>query len=152
MTAATQDLFGNNAPSSVAATEFHYPVAAATTIYQGTMVGVDGSGNAQPLSDTSGLKFVGIASDKADNSGGSAGDVEVEVQDPAHHGLYLETNATSPTKAWVGLKAYAADDNTVALTGSVSNSAEVGEIKQVNQTGTNGRVVVDTSMRSVPDS
>ena len=56
-----------------------FPVIASDIIYEGAAVGiVAASGHARPL--TSVDKFVGFAESKADNSDGSAGDINVRVK------------------------------------------------------------------------
>jgi len=55
-----------------------FAVIASDIIYEGSAVGlVDASGHARPL--TSADKFVGFAIEKADNSLGSAADINVNV-------------------------------------------------------------------------
>jgi len=54
-----------------------FPVIASDIIYEGAAVGlVDATGHAQPL--TSSDQFVGFAEKKADNSSGSAADINVQ--------------------------------------------------------------------------
>lgn len=55
-----------------------YPVAASTTIYQGTLVMLNTSGYLIPAADTASCKVVGIADEKIVNSG-SAGDATCRV-------------------------------------------------------------------------
>lgn len=56
-----------------------YPVAASTRIYQGTLVYQTTSGYADDDTATGVNGFLGIAVAEADNSSGSAGDINVEV-------------------------------------------------------------------------
>ena len=50
-----------------------YKTAADTKVFKGAAVGVDSGGNIVPLSpSTANLKFVGIAGESCDNSGGAA--------------------------------------------------------------------------------
>lgn len=90
------------------------PVAASATIYKGAMVGLS-SGYARGL--VAGDVFVGIAYEKADNSSGSAGDINVRVWD---EGKFLLTGSGF-TQGTVGSKIYASADGTVTTTSS-SNS------------------------------
>ena len=55
--------------------ELEYPVAADTVIYGGGMVALNTSGYAVPGADTANFKFVGVAVDRADNTGGDAGEM-----------------------------------------------------------------------------
>ena len=86
------------------------PVIAADIIYEGAMVGDNGSGFARPL--VAGDSFRGIAERKADNSSGSAGDVRVRV---LRKGL-VRLAITSLAITDVGKAVYASDDNTFTLT------------------------------------
>ena len=85
------------------------PVAASTTCYQGGAVGLD-SGNAKPLAD--GFTFAGFANAQADNSSGSAADINVRVR--ARGAVVLAVTGVS-SSANVGSDVYAADDNTFNL-------------------------------------
>ena len=57
---------------------WEYPVAASTTIYEGSII-CTSDGYAVPGADTSRYFFAGIAREGADNSDGSAGDINVKV-------------------------------------------------------------------------
>jgi len=102
--------------------EIAFPVAAATTIYGGAMVCVDANGYAVPAADTAGLKFVGVARENVDNSGGANGDKSVIVR---RKGVF-RFKATSITQAMVGDTMYAVDDETFDET--VTNSVAVGKL------------------------
>lgn len=56
-----------------------YPVYQATTIYQGGMVCLNSTGYAIAAAATAGNKLIGICTEKADNSAGSSGDINVKV-------------------------------------------------------------------------
>lgn len=86
------------------------PVAASTVIYAGTLVATDASGNLVPASADTTLTVVGIADEAANNSSGSAGDLEVIVDTC----IAKMVNGDSITKAHVGDSAYATDDQTVS--------------------------------------
>ena len=47
---------------------FELDVAAATTIYAGTLVAIDASGNAKPAADAAGLRVIGRAEEDVDNA------------------------------------------------------------------------------------
>lgn len=86
-----------------------YPVAV-DIIYKGSLVCVNASGYLVPASDTSGLTgVVGVAAEKVDNSGGSAGDKHCAVES----GRQYKFAATSITQAMVGDIMYVEDDQTV---------------------------------------
>lgn len=94
-----------------------YPVVASDVIYEGAAVGEDDNGYAQPLAQ--GQPFLGFAVRKADNSAGSAGDINVTVITRGRASLAVAgaTAITANDRPAV----YASDDNTFTLT-ATSNS------------------------------
>jgi hypothetical protein len=100
-----------------------FPVKASTKIYAGSLVCVEGSsGYAEPAANTSGLQFVGVATETVDNSSGSNGDLWITVR---RKGIF-RLNASSITQAMVGDIMYAIDDQTFDETGS--NGVVVGRL------------------------
>ncbi len=91
-----------------------FPVLGSTTIYKGSLVCIGTTGYAIPATATAGLRFVGIADNKGDNSSGSDGDVEVKVRLTG----VVKLVATSITQAMVGRLMYVVDDATIDETGS----------------------------------
>ena len=91
------------------------PIIAADIIYEGAMVGDNGSGYARPL--TAGDKFVGHSIEKVDNASGSAGDKNVKVLG----GRYRLEVALVGTITDVGQPVYATDDDTYTFV-AVSSS------------------------------
>ena len=74
-------------------------------VYEGAAVGlVDATGHAQPL--TSSDKFVGFATAKADNSGGTAADIRVQVNTRGR----VQLAVTGAVITDVGQPVYATDD------------------------------------------
>jgi hypothetical protein len=94
-----------------------YPVAATTTIYKGSLVCLDASGNAIP-GDTianGAVIAVGKASATVDNSAGAAGDLDVEVE----FGVFGWENSAAAeeiTAADIGTIVFVVDDQTVGET------------------------------------
>jgi len=87
-----------------------FPVIASDIIYEGAAVGiVDASGHAQPL--TSSDRFVGFAEEKADNSDGSAADINVRVIKSGT--VVLAVSGAVITD--VGQPVYASDDDTFSF-------------------------------------
>lgn len=117
MTAAIKDVLTDQygTPDIVLPQLLNFPVAASTTIFGGTMVGTDASGNAVPASATSTLALWGRAERQVVNTTvagfGAAGALNVEI----HAGVFYFTNdSTNPvTNASRGKYVYAVDDNTV---------------------------------------
>lgn len=90
------------------------PVVADDIIFEGAAVGMT-SGTARPLQ--AGDPFAGFAEAKADNSGGSAGDINVRVR---HEGRVVLTVTGVDGHDDLGKDVYASDDNTFTLTASTN--------------------------------
>ena len=112
-----------------------YPMAAATTIFQGSIVAINSSGNAVPMSTTTGLLGCGIARsnaglDKWDNSAGAAGDVTVEVDE----GAFAVVQASTIAAGAEGKPCFGVDDQTVSLTSTLGTKSPAGRVVQVLST------------------
>ncbi len=82
------------------------PVIASDIIYEGAAVGVvPATGHAQPLTSTDG--FIGFCSQKADNSSGSAADINVLVKKKGA----VKLSVSGAVITDVGQPVYATDDN-----------------------------------------
>lgn len=90
------------------------PVAATTTIYEGSAVGDNGSGYARQLN--AGDPFRGFALRKADNDPGAAGDIDVHVRQKGR--IVLPISGLAITD--VGKPVYASDGNAFTLTASTN--------------------------------
>lgn len=77
MTATTE---GRNTGTRLDSALVVYPVAASTSIYNGTLVCINSSGYLVNASDTAGLKFVGVAQEDVDNSAGANGAKSANVR------------------------------------------------------------------------
>ena len=97
------------------------PVIANDIIYDGAAVGENGSGYFRPL--VAADNFAGFADEQADNTGGSAGDINVKVKQRGVVKLSV-TGVTAVTDE--GSTVYATDDNTFTLTASGASS--IGKI------------------------
>lgn len=89
-----------------------YPVVADDIIYAGAAVGENGAGYARPLQ--AGDPFLGFAEVKADNTGGSAGDMRVRTWRRGTARLTVAGATTIAANA--GAKVYASDDDTFTTT------------------------------------
>jgi len=115
--------------------DFEHPVAAATKIYAGSIVGF----NAGAAVATKGLtsttfKAVGVAIEQADNSAGGAGDIRVKVR----RGCYRFGNSSAGdaiTLADVGSDCYVVDDQTVAKTNGTNTRSVAGKVRDVDAAG-----------------
>lgn len=97
------------------------PMIANDIIYEGAAVGDNGSGLARPL--VAADPFLGFAQRQADNTGGAASAIAVQVRQRGQIVLAV-TGAASADD--VGVTVYAADDDTFTLTAG-SNTA-IGKV------------------------
>lgn len=104
-----------------------HPVIAADIIYEGAFVGDNGSGYARPL--VAGDPFRGIAETKADNSTGSAGDINVRVRAKGKVKLPISSLAITD----VGKDVYASDDDAFTLT--KGSNTRIGHVHRWISTG-----------------
>jgi len=95
------------------------PVAAATTIYDGSLVCADAAGNAVPAAIAANYQVMGIAAfsggQTGDNSTGGAGDISIDVMRNCNAWLtnVATGDAGALTAAMRGEAVYAADDASV---------------------------------------
>ncbi len=120
-----------------AASGVAYPVAAATTIHQGTLVALNTDGNLVSASDAASIRVVGRAEETVDNSAGSAGDLTATVK----RGCFLYANsATAAVDADdKGKLCFVEDNQTVAETST--HKCKAGLVIDVTTDG----VWVDTT-------
>jgi hypothetical protein len=110
------------------------PVAAATKIWQGSLVALNASGNAVPGSVATTLKGFGRAEGTVDNTGGAAGDQTVDVK----KGIFRFGNSAGGdliARADIGNDCYIVDDQTVAKTSASSTRSIAGKIADVDSGG-----------------
>ncbi len=88
-----------------------YPVKANAKIWKGALVCVDSTGHLIPAADASGLRFVGVAFESVDNTGGGNGDKRCRV---IKRGSFVYNRVGSYTQADIGATVRAASDNEVA--------------------------------------
>lgn len=103
-----------------------YPVAASTRIYEGTLVFINAAGYADDDTATGVNAFAGVAVAEADNSSGSAGDVNVEVYTDGD--FQLVSSGLAQTD--VGMPAYA-DDNYAVVNALGSTSVRIGSFVRI---------------------
>lgn len=106
------------------------PVKGSTTIYKGALVVDLDTGYASVGADTAGSIFLGVAVEKADNSSGSDGDIDVRVYKT---GVFQYTKSTA-VQTDLGQLAYIRDDQTVAL--STTNSISAGYVVDIVDSST----------------
>jgi len=101
------------------------PVQASSTIYAGSAVTIDTGGEVGPLA-TGEAGFVGFAVSKADNSSGSAGDINADIMT---EGEIVLTVTGLDDNNDLGDEVYATDDNTFTLT--ASGAIAIGRVSQI---------------------
>lgn len=102
-------------------------VAASTVIHGGSLVFVNSSGYATATSPSQTMTCVGYAESEVDNSTGSAGDKTIIPRIGAIK-LFNSSSGDAISADDVGKMAYAADNQTAALTSNSSTRAAVGPI------------------------
>ncbi|BET67204.1 hypothetical protein ASA1KI_21220 [Opitutales bacterium ASA1] len=127
MSAATKPINTPERPGVMLAV----PAAADAVIFAGTLVALDSSGNAVPAADTAGLRVVGLAQASIDNTGGSAGDVVLDVKRGVFKFANSATNAVDADDK--GKLCVVEDDNTVAETST--NKIVAGRVVDVESDG-----------------
>lgn len=108
--------------------------AAAVLIYAGAMLMRNSSGYVTKGATATGLVGVGRAEERIDNSGGSAGDLNVRYRP----GVYRFANSTSTDLIGIteiGLPCYAVDDQTVAKTDGSATRSIAGFVEGVDPEG-----------------
>lgn len=153
MTALAQDRITNQygTPDSVEPLLLSFPVAAATTIYGGSLVATNAAGYAVPASASNALKIWGRCEKQVVNTTaagyGSNGDLQVSVKPGAFYfGNSASTDAI--TLANVGSLCYVVDDQTVALTSNGGLRPAAGVIYNVDASGNVGVLVGHPSLYS----
>jgi len=104
-----------------------YPVKANARIWKGALVCVDSTGYLVPASDTANLRFVGVAFESVDNTGGANGAKRCRVVKRGTF-VYNRTGAAY-TQADIGTTARAVTDNEVAKTST--NNIVVGTVVEL---------------------
>ena len=97
------------------------PVIVTDIIYEGAAVGDNASGAARPL--VAGDPFWGFAHNRADNSAGAAGDIDVHVRQQGT--VQLVVTGVSGVGD-VGEDVYAADDNDFTLV--TTSNTQIGKV------------------------
>jgi hypothetical protein len=118
MTALSKDFLNTKVePAQVVPNLFPngLPVAAATKIYANSIVAMNASGYAVPASATSSLVVIGRAINSADNSGGAAGDLEINIEQGAFD-FAMASGVNALVDSDIGKVVYAQDDCTISKT------------------------------------
>lgn len=107
----------------------------ASKIHKGALVGLNASGFLVPLSPaTASLRFVGIANETIDNSGGTAGSKSMNV---TKSGSFVFRAIAAPALTDLGLVAYAHSDwESTPLSGPLANAYPIGTIVALETTST----------------
>lgn len=112
-------------------------------VYKGTLMDVQADGYVGQIADTDALIFAGVSAETKDNSGGSDGDLNIDIYVT---GIF-EFKTTGANISWVGKLAYAdlanadAGQRVLATTGG-TNPVVVGRIVEV-VSATRVRVRID---------
>lgn len=104
--------------------EIAYKVAAGVKIFAGSIVCLNTDGYAAPGADTANFKFLGVAMESADNTGGANGAITVRVQ---RKGVFRFA-AAGMAITDIGAAVKISDDQTVAKV--TTNSVACGAIAE----------------------
>jgi hypothetical protein len=120
----------------------------ADILYAGSILAIDYTGEIQPAADTLGLRVIGRAPKKVDNTADGE-------KSNADHGIFRYANSsTSPvTRSMIGLPCYVEDDQTVA--GKTTNFVPAGLVYDVDSSGVwvdQSVVALSEALKQVPPS
>ena len=122
-------------------TQKSYSVYQSTTIYKGGLVVLNTSGYAIAGADTASVRFVGVATEKVDNSTGASGAKTVTVDKTGEFEFTMTSNSS---QALVGTQVYITDDTTVNSTST--NTIKCGFITEYIS-ATKARVRIDADVQ-----
>lgn len=114
-------------------TQFSFP-AAASKCLAGTIAVLDSAGNAEMGTTATGKVAVGVFDETVDNTGGSAGGVQVAVR----RGCFQFANSASTdalANTDIGATCYVVDNQTVAKTDGTSTRSKAGVVRAVDSAG-----------------
>jgi hypothetical protein len=106
------------------------PMAAATTIYAGSLVVINAAGYAAPGSTATTLRAAGRAEEHRVNSGNN-GDVVINVR----RGVFKFANATADPVTALLSTCYIVDDQTVAATNGTNTRSAAGKVLTIDTDG-----------------
>lgn len=110
---------------------FQFPVAAAIKTLKGCLAALDGSNNLVNAADAASRRVVGVHYAETDNSAGSAGDLNSDVE----VGCFLFTNGSNAlTDAHIGQACFVEDNQTVGSSAG-TNGVVAGIVAKVNTDG-----------------
>jgi hypothetical protein len=127
-------LAGDRATTKRQGKDLSVPVAAATLIYAGSIACLNAAGTATKGATSTTLKALGVAINRADNTNGAAGDINVNVE----RGVWRMANSAAGdqiTLADYGASCYIVDDQTVAKTNGGTTRSVAGVIRDVDASG-----------------
>lgn len=118
-------LTGNYENSEKPGQLISYLLGSGQRVFKGALCAIGTSGYLGKASDTASIKFAGIAYEEGNNTGGANGALAMRVKKT---GTYVYRFDGAWSQAIVGQKAYAVDDNGVALIATTANDIYVGDI------------------------
>jgi hypothetical protein len=114
----------------------HHPVDGGAHLYKGTLISqLTATGACVPTSTASSGPAIGVAQHEVDNSGGSDGDLRVEVE---HSRIFeFENDVTIPFDEadLIGAPAYAVDDHTVSPDDGTATRQVAGTFEGLEASG-----------------
>jgi hypothetical protein len=111
---------------------FDFPLAASTTILQGSLVALDGSNNLVSATDAASRRCVGVALEEVNNSAGSAGDLRCKVE--MRCVKLKNSSGNAITDAHIDRACYV-EDNEIVASAAGTNAVVAGIVAKVDTDG-----------------
>lgn len=110
-------------------------IRATTTVWNGSLVSTDASGNLGPASDTAATTVVGVAMRKMANATGAPAKVVPPAKVAAGIFKFVTTGGNALTAADIGKNACVLDDQTVVRAAGTTNSIVAGRVDSIDPDG-----------------
>ena len=111
------------------------PIAATTTVWNGSMVCCDATGALRPAADVAGLTFVGIAQLRMVNPSGVAAKVKPAARCAVGVFKLATTGANAITAADLQKPCFVLDDQTVVRQAGTANAIAAGTVDSIDPDG-----------------
>lgn len=111
------------------------PIAANTTVWNGSMVCSDATGALRPAADVAGLTFVGVAQLRMVNPSGVATRVKPAARCAVGVHKFTTTGANAITAADLQKSCFVLDDQTVVRQAGTANAILAGTVDSIDPDG-----------------
>jgi hypothetical protein len=111
------------------------PIAANTTVWNGSLVATNTNGELRPAADVANLTVQGVAMRKLANATGAAAKSIPPAKVAAGVFKFATTGGNALTAADVGKGAFVLDDQTVVRAAGTTNSIQAGTVDSIDPDG-----------------